>query len=77
MERTKEVDTKKEKIRRDIDLFFHYLKGFIMVAGGVEMSEKRIMEMTVRELIETIYPNDIRLIVDYERLLPEYRKTRM
>ena len=63
-----------EEVDRHLDTFIHYLKGYIMVAGGVEMSSDKLKNMTVIELFDTCCPNDIRFGVLFRKLKPEFQR---
>ena len=45
-----------------------------MVAGGVEMSRKTLLNMSLQEMFDSFCPNDIRFGVKFIRLQPKYQK---
>jgi hypothetical protein len=61
-----------EQVDRRVDNFLHYLKGYIMVAGGVEMSREHLLSMTLQEMFDSFCPNDISFGVRFLRMREEY-----
>ncbi|MCK5138527.1 MAG: hypothetical protein KAQ85_01685 [Thermodesulfovibrionia bacterium] len=63
-----------EDVDRKTDIFLHYLRGYIMIAGGVEMSSEELLDMTLQEIFDSFYPNGIRFGVKYLKLKEEYSR---
>jgi hypothetical protein len=66
--------TLQQEVDEQSDAFLHYLKGYIMVAGGVEISREKLLSMTLQEAFDSFYPNGLRFGVTFNQLLPEYRQ---